>query len=48
MNKITLKYEDGKYFLELVNNLNDSMITRIILTKPEMLNLQATLNYYIG
>jgi hypothetical protein len=48
MNKITLKYENSEYFLEIVNSINDTLITRIRMSKVEIANLYASLSYYIN
>ena len=32
MNKITLIYENNQYYLQIVNAVNDTVITRIIMT----------------
>ena len=47
MNKITLIYENNQYYLQIVNSVNDTVITRIIMTKPEIATLYASLQSFI-
>ena len=47
MNKITLIYENDQYYLQIVNSVNDTVITRIIMTKAEIATLYASLASFV-
>jgi len=47
MNKITLIHENNQYYLQIVNAVNDTVITRIVMTKSEIATLYASLQSFV-
>ena len=47
MNKITLVFENSTYYLQIVNTVNDTVITRIVMTKSEIATLYASIANYV-